>query len=150
MHKHVIHRIDQAKFSLRWFGKGDPLQMDFNPVINKYRLTNEFVLLHWQAKPKFLRTWGIYDSKTDSYSCVSTNLVFPSCAVRLVDVNEAFVNTVPTAMILFNSCRYMHGENRIKYNEPNSNSNNNTNGNNSVSNGTVESIPEGKPSTKKG
>lgn len=108
-----ILKVAENKFSLRWLGEKDPLLMDFNPIINKYKLDGNFVLIHWQAKPRFLRTWGLFDGSTRQYNVVNTQLIFPVRQAALVDVDERLINTVPTAMILYDNCYYDPDRNEI-------------------------------------
>lgn len=148
MTQYRIIKTAQKVFSLRWVGN-DPLIMNFNPIIQKYDLSGDFVLLHWQAKPKNLRGWGLYDSATDQYYQTNSDLQLPELKIKLVDVNERYVLTVPTAMILFQDCRYNKLINAVEKNAKFSNSNINSNGGNSTNSQPVEGIPTNKPSTKK-
>lgn len=97
-----ITRINETKFISVWHGVPDSnLVLNFEPVIKAYGLTGTYCLLHWQAKPRNLRTWGIYCSDSKQYFSVgSDDLVFPMCQPKLVDVPESIVRSVPTAMIL--------------------------------------------------
>lgn len=112
---HKIVKVSDRKYSLRWFGQKDPLIMDFNPIVSKYGLFGNFVLLHWQAKPKFLRTWGLYDGGKDQYFVVNTDLILPERQALLVDVDEKLIATVPTAMILYDGCEYIESDQSVSY-----------------------------------
>lgn len=84
------------------------LNMDFNPVIDRYRLRGQFCLLHWQAKPVGLRRWGIYDAGVDNYvSQIPEHfrlLVLP----QALQVDENIVKTVPTAVMYFPNSKLVH------------------------------------------
>ena len=79
------------------------LALDFNPIIERFNLEGNFCLLHWQAKPFGLRRWGIYDSKTDSYVACEWNQIEVLKNPRCLQVDEALVTTVPTAVLCFES-----------------------------------------------
>lgn len=98
----VISKISARKFAMHWLGHlNSNLVVDFTPVINQNNLVGSYVLIHWQAKPKNLRTWGLYDSRTDSYhSFKKGDIFFPESRIEIVDIDEKFVNTVPTALIM--------------------------------------------------
>lgn len=99
-----ITKLSEAKFHIVWDEKSeDDLTVNFNPLISTYRLKGEFCMVHWQAKPKFLRRWGIYDSSTDSYRAFDHDkldiLIGVQC--RPLQINEGMHSTVPTAVLLF-------------------------------------------------
>ena len=96
-----IEKIGTAKFRLQW-GELDPaiLDLDFAPFLGDTRLNGiNFTLLHYQAKPKGLRTFGMYCRKQDSYFCVydETSIVF-QILPELIIIPE---NTIPNAAVLF-------------------------------------------------
>lgn len=64
----VIKKKSKARFELHHEGvPNSTLEIDFNSVINELELTGDFILLHWQARPRGLRQWGVYFSTTDMY-----------------------------------------------------------------------------------
>ncbi len=66
-----IKKIGFARFRITTHGVAhSQLFLDFNPLIKKFNLKGNFSLIHWQAKPKNYREWGIYNSETDSYSSI--------------------------------------------------------------------------------
>ena len=77
------------------------LQMDFNPIIDWFRLRGQFCILHWQAKPFGERRWGVYDAEVDQYTslkyCELELLAIP----QLLQVDENLIKTVPTAVLYF-------------------------------------------------
>lgn len=89
-------------FTCYWqdgFGKvisGTTLDLDFNPCIEASGLTKNFVIVHYQAKPLFLRRFGVIadgeyfsvtkiESKTSYFSVLvhETNLIKPPNAVLI-------------------------------------------------------------------
>jgi hypothetical protein len=65
-------KLERAKFSIQTiFSSDNPLILDFNPIIDTFNLKDRFALLHWQARPKPWRQWGIYGSKEDNYYSIA-------------------------------------------------------------------------------
>lgn len=75
---------------------GSKLDLDFNPVIQASGLVENFVIVHYQAKPLFLRRFGVIadgeyfsvakiESKTSYFSVLvhETNLIKPPNAVLI-------------------------------------------------------------------
>lgn len=82
------------------------LKMDFNPIIEAFRLTGFFCLLHWQAKPFGLRRWGIYDAGIDKYFATTwDHLHIANCTGTPLQIEETKVTTVPTAVIYFRNTK---------------------------------------------
>ena len=79
------------------------LALNFNPIIERFNLEGDFCLLHWQAKPFGLRRWGIYDRAKDSYVACEWNQIEVLKNPRCLQVDEALVTTVPTAVLCFES-----------------------------------------------
>jgi hypothetical protein len=78
------------------------LKMDFNPIIQHFKLVGEFCLLHWQAKPFGLRRWGIYDGGTDEYFAVRWDCLDVSINKSIpLQLDERVVKSVPTAVLCF-------------------------------------------------
>lgn len=77
------------------------LKMDFNPIIDRFRLSGNFCLVHWQAKPFGLRRWGAYDAGKDKYYPFKWNEVLCSTPPRFLQVDEELVKSVPTAVLCF-------------------------------------------------
>jgi hypothetical protein len=92
------------KFVLVWRDIQEHLVLDFNPIINGFYLTeySNFVLIHWQGKPKGLRTWGMYDSQTQNYysdSFEGNKEIYTNNQGRLLQLNENIHKTLPTAVV---------------------------------------------------
>lgn len=77
------------------------LNMDFNPVIDRYRLRGHFCLLHWQAKPVGQRRWGIYDAGADQYISQLPDRFRLLVLGQALQVDETIVKTVPTAVMYY-------------------------------------------------
>lgn len=71
MKKH-IKKLAKGRFNVSTLNiANSQLILDFNPIIQKFNLTGNFSLIHWQARPRGYREWGIYNSQTDSYESLS-------------------------------------------------------------------------------
>lgn len=74
---------------------------DFGPIIDNHGLTGAFVILHYQARPKSQRRWGIYDSVSNNYhSCPSHKLGIAAIPTP-VDVERLGYTVVPTSVLVF-------------------------------------------------
>lgn len=86
---------------------GSEIKLNFHPLIKQFNLVGNYVLIHWQAKPKGLRRFGVYCS-TDSYRAVDYNkLVFddlPFSRMNAIQVDENYIRTVPTAVLHIDDC----------------------------------------------
>ena len=101
-----IEKISNYKFKVYWDYwkvKNQYLILDFQPIINKFKLKNNFVLLHWQAKPKNLRRWGAFDSTTERYYPFDYNqiVIQPNINHGLLQISEQDYLTVPTAVVCY-------------------------------------------------
>lgn len=76
------------------------LKLDFNPIIDKFKLEGDFYLIHWQARPKGHRMYGIYDHQNNSYRCCE-NLPPSYGSTRLLQLDDATARSVPSAVICF-------------------------------------------------
>lgn len=76
------------------------LTLNFDRVIEEFKLSGNFYLIHWQARPKGFREWGIYSSLDDSY--ISTDKIPTSFGGwSTLQLNDATATTVPSAVIYF-------------------------------------------------
>ncbi len=90
------------KFVLVWREAKEFLILDFNPILQGFGLEGPYVLIHRQGKPKGLRTWGIYDSSSQSYfsdSFEGDQPLIGISEVSLLQLNENIHKTLPTAVI---------------------------------------------------
>lgn len=106
-----ITKISRGIFHSVWHSiPNSELVLNFNPLIKEHNLNGQYVLLHWQARPKNLRTWGVYDSTTDMYYSIGSDDITPFIAeVDIIDVSEKIVKSVPTAVILFRGVSWING-----------------------------------------
>lgn len=81
------------------------LKMDFNPIVEKFKLAGKFCLLHWQAKPFGLRRWGVYDAGIDKYFAVTWDCIDINCSGTPLQLDETTLATVPTAVIYFRNSK---------------------------------------------
>ncbi len=77
------------------------LEMNFNPIIDLFRLRGQFCILHWQAKPFGERRWGVYDAGADRYTSLKYCELELRVIPHLLQVDETIVKTVPTAVLHF-------------------------------------------------
>lgn len=106
MAEQIITQTAIAEFNLHWQGVNNSnLHLNFNPIISQYNLTDTFCLLHWQAKPKYYRRWGIYYSPHDYYYSFDWDelSVNEKIIAKALQIDEAKFKTVPTAVILLRS-----------------------------------------------
>lgn len=97
-----IIKAEMGKVSLTYPTMPDfNLQMDFNPIINWFRLRGQFCILHWQAKPFGQRRWGVYDGGVDSYTSLKYCELELVSIPQLLQVDENTIKTVPTAVLYF-------------------------------------------------
>lgn len=99
-----IEKTARGKFNVSTPGVSESkLSLDFNPVIEKLsdrERQQAYKLIHWQAKPRGYREWGIYDAKTDSYTCdVWENLPAFYGAGRLIMLDDKTAQSIPSAVI---------------------------------------------------
>ncbi len=100
-----ITKIQQAKFKVATPGvTGSELELDFQPVIDQFKLLGDFVLIHWQARPKGHRQWGIYSSRDDSYRSTS-ELAINLANFKSLQLDDATAKTIPSAVLYCSSAR---------------------------------------------
>lgn len=99
----LITKLERAKFKIATVAQqlipNSELELDFNPLISEFKLTGDYYLLHWQARPKGYREWGIYRAVDDSYHSLPK---IPTCyggwSTLQLDDGEAM--TLPSAVLL--------------------------------------------------
>jgi hypothetical protein len=97
-----ISKLSSAAFRCDWQNvENSQLKLNFDVIIREFNLTGNFCLIHWQAKPKFLRRWGCYSSSSDQYySSDHDNLKFvDSFIINPLQLDESKFFTVPTAVL---------------------------------------------------
>lgn len=110
----IISRVGTRQFQISWQGvRNSSLFLDFNPLVSQFELKRNFILLHWQARPKPWRTWGAYDEASGLYYSFNDeefdfNAIAPS---RLIEIDEQKWATVPSSVVLFENC-YLRRSNK--------------------------------------
>ena len=98
----IIEKLGVAKFQVTTPEANNELRLDFNPIIEQFGLdmAKPFKLIHWQGRPKGYREWGVYDSKSDSYSCgVWEDLPTFYGGSKLLMLDDQTATTIPSAVI---------------------------------------------------
>ena len=98
--KKTIIKLEYAKFKIINHEVPDSiLELNFKPLIHKFALRrhNDF-LLHWQAKPKGYREWGIYSLKDDNYYSIKS-ITLNRVLQETLQLDDATADTVPSAVI---------------------------------------------------
>ena len=116
--KQSIIKLDKAKFQVRWEHPkyyNDAITIDFKPLIEYFDLVDNFVLMHWQAKPWGLRIFGAYDSNSDSYfsfdySQFDTNNK-PNAPIQ---IDEKTLKLPPSAVFLYDDCKIEKDGSKLK------------------------------------
>ena len=99
----TIQKIAKAKFKISTDNVANSeIELDFNPIIHEFALEGDYQLIHWQAKPKGHRQWGIYSSKTDSYHSIAD---FDEVKSKPLQLNDETATTVPSAVLLVSGCK---------------------------------------------
>lgn len=102
MNEQTIERLSEGSFKITYANLQDfSLTIDFNPLINAFRLKGSYCLLHWQAKPVGERRFGVYDRKSDTYHAVMYHKLQINVNPSAIQVDELVIKTVPTAVLLF-------------------------------------------------
>jgi hypothetical protein len=100
----VIERLANATFRSQWQNIPDStLKLNFDVLIDHFGLPDmgSFCLVHWQAKPKGLRRWGVYCRAADMYYAADEILFDEGLTVETLQMDERIVKTVPTAVLFF-------------------------------------------------
>jgi hypothetical protein len=109
----MIHCIRHSQtpniFSIYWKtpdGKVIPdseLTLDFNPILECLGFTGSFCLLHYQAKPKFLRRFGVY---CNGFYFSTNQTIASSCTSLAVVLDESKLILPPNAVIAYPNSVY--------------------------------------------
>jgi len=95
----LIEKIAQGKFKVTTSGvTGSELQLDFNPIIEEFGLKGNFTLIHWQARPKGYRQWGIYTSQDDTYRTMA-QLKINFATVQSLQLDDVTAKSIPSAVL---------------------------------------------------
>ena len=81
--------ISQWQNDLGHFILGSEITLDFNPVIKASGLIDNFVIVHYQAKPLFLRRFGVV-ANGEYFSVLSVEAKTPYRTVLVHETNLIF------------------------------------------------------------
>lgn len=107
MSNHIITKTGQSQFNLKWEDVSDStINLDFRPLQEKYNLRGVYCLLHWQARPKGLRRFGVYESLKDNYLSVDSGdlIIAPYLKTGVLQIDEKIYTTLPTAVMIYEKC----------------------------------------------
>ncbi len=94
-----ITKIQKAKFKVVTPGvTNSELELDFQPVIDEFNLEGNFILIHWQARPKGHREWGIYSSRDDNYRSIA-ELKLNNVWLKSLQLDDTTAKTIPSAVL---------------------------------------------------
>lgn len=86
--------------------------LNFNPIITQFNLNGNYCLVHWQARPKGYREWGIFDSKSDRYFSVD-KFDFTVDLGKTLQINDQEITALPSAVIYFPNAFYDNDRRKI-------------------------------------
>ena len=91
------------------------IALNFRPIIQEFKLEPPYVLLHWQARPKGLRRWGLYDGGADQYFGVDWDQfnVNDLVTFKTLQIDENEHRVVPTAVNYFPDAVLQHTKDGI-------------------------------------
>lgn len=103
MQVQTVERISEGVFVTSWNCQESTLKLDFKFLVDHFNLTGIFCLVHWQARPRGLRRWGIYCGERAAYFGIEWDkLIFAeNLIVEALQVDEKIYKTVPSAVLLF-------------------------------------------------
>lgn len=95
----IITKIKFAKFKVVTPNvENGELILDFNPLIEKFKLSGSFQLFHWQARPTHYREWGVYKSREDSYQSISGFVI--QGVFKSLQIPDSEIDSIPSAVLL--------------------------------------------------
>ena len=98
----VIQKTGFAKFKISTKNvPNSTLDLDFNPVIEQFNLKGDYYLIHWQARPKGHRQWGIYNSRDDSYTSTLDTKHLNYGGWQPLQLDDKTANSIPSAVVFF-------------------------------------------------
>lgn len=97
--KKIITRTGKGRFRVVTpSARNFQLMLNFNPLIERFKLKGNYQLIHWQARPKGTREWGIYNSLDDSYSSLEKFEI--SGKFKSLQIPDSEASSIPSAVIL--------------------------------------------------
>ena len=101
MIKHLVTKLSSGRFNICWERRyNTAMVLDFNHLIRAYDLVPPFVIFHFQARPKGLRRWGIFDGGRDEYLSLESDRVRLDLPGRPIQIPDA-EGVMPTAVLLY-------------------------------------------------
>lgn len=101
----LIQKLGTARFKISTPGvAASELELNFNPIIEAKNLTGDYLIIHWQARPKGDREWGIYQSSDDSYRSTLGGKINMSDA-EMFQLDDKTAKTIPSAVLITNESR---------------------------------------------
>ena len=101
----TIQKLAKAKFKVSTDHiPNSELELDFNPIIEEFNLSGDFLLIHWQAKPKGYRKWGIYASKSDRYYSLKA-IDMERWTGKTLQLDDLTASALPSAVLLVKNAR---------------------------------------------
>lgn len=98
----IITRFGKARFRVVTpEARNHQLILNFNPLIKQFNLSGNFQLIHWQAKPKGFREWGIYNALDDNYQSLSGFQI--QGVFKSLQLPDKTAVSVPSAVLLISS-----------------------------------------------
>lgn len=103
----TVNKIARAKFKISTPNvPNSELELDFNPILQTFKLEGDYLLVHWQGHPKGHREWGIYSSVRDCYDSV-IGIDFHHPDARGIQLNDKAAITKPSAVLLIKNARLL-------------------------------------------
>ena len=94
-----LEKLGVAKFKISTpTVASSDIELNFNPIIEQFKLSGNYILIHSSAKPKGYREWGIYSSSDDSYQSIAE---LSQCVggFKSLQLDDATAKTLPTAVL---------------------------------------------------
>lgn len=114
--KQLIVPVSPCRFVISQFGTGNQnnsgLIVNFMPFIPHVGESQNYLLMHWQAKPKFGRRWGVFAKQMDGMESYRSFLEV-NCSGKPFETLqlEDSLSSVPSAVLYFPGCQlHVNGE----------------------------------------
>jgi hypothetical protein len=112
-HTQTITKLTAKTFRSLWLDQrgievpDSRIKLSFAPITETFQLSGSYCLLHWQAKPKGLRRFGVYCSTSDSYTAIDHDKLRINASGQslTLQINETLHKTVPTAVLYYPHCQ---------------------------------------------
>jgi hypothetical protein len=96
----VVEKQSHTQFVVYWEEQPEvKLTLSFDDIIRMHKLSGQYCLIHWQAKPFGLRRFGVYDS-LGRYTPLDWNQLIPySGETEILQVDETLSKRIPVAVM---------------------------------------------------